>query len=259
MTEAEKFECVLAELGQLLLSLGDLAEHVVLIGGQVLALEARQKTGDATIQVVTDTGITVPRGYSFEPDLLFDFEQQPQQAERLPQILGAAGYKRTREHRWAKQVGEVAVEIDLFVPDDIDDAVVPTGATRLPQGALALARPQRLAVKLKDRELPLQVPSPAAFLALKLDAKLIHRPGETKDCFDIFAYVRLHTPKVVGPALDAVHEGRAIRRDLYTLFGDVESPGVLDVLKYAATLDQQDQALLARSVVDLFAELASEP
>ena len=35
MTEAEKFERVLAEFGQLLLSLGDLAEHVVLFEHEI--------------------------------------------------------------------------------------------------------------------------------------------------------------------------------------------------------------------------------
>ncbi|WP_275663159.1 hypothetical protein [Corallococcus macrosporus] len=40
MTEEERFEEILRELGELLLDLGDLSWDVVLIGGQVLAVES---------------------------------------------------------------------------------------------------------------------------------------------------------------------------------------------------------------------------
>ncbi|ADO67931.1 hypothetical protein [Stigmatella aurantiaca] len=49
MTELEHFEAVLRELAELLLDLGDLASRVVLIGGQVLALESRLQGGTGTI------------------------------------------------------------------------------------------------------------------------------------------------------------------------------------------------------------------
>jgi hypothetical protein len=41
MTELEQFEAVLRELAERLLDLGDLSSRVVLIGGQVVAMESR--------------------------------------------------------------------------------------------------------------------------------------------------------------------------------------------------------------------------
>lgn len=43
--ELQQFEAVLRELGELMLDLGDLSSRVVLIGGQVLALESRRRGG----------------------------------------------------------------------------------------------------------------------------------------------------------------------------------------------------------------------
>jgi hypothetical protein len=72
VTDLERFETVLRELGELWLKLGDLAEHVMVIGGQVIALESRTRGGDGVIEVETSVGTRVVRGYSFDLDLLYD-------------------------------------------------------------------------------------------------------------------------------------------------------------------------------------------
>ena len=50
-------------------------------------------------------------------------------------------------------------------------------------------------------------------------------------------------------------EGPRLVGHLWTLFGDVTAPGVLDVLSYAGSLADEERALLARAVVDLFEEI----
>lgn len=42
MTDEERFEVVLRELGQVLLKLGDLRENLVVVGAQVIALDRRR-------------------------------------------------------------------------------------------------------------------------------------------------------------------------------------------------------------------------
>lgn len=71
MTEAERFEVIIGELGLLLTRLEGLCE-VVLIGGQALAVEQVAAGDDPLLQVETDTGQRIPRGYSLDPDLLVE-------------------------------------------------------------------------------------------------------------------------------------------------------------------------------------------
>ena len=71
MTEAERFAVVLDELGSLLSRLDGLCE-VVVIGGQVLAIEQVAASQDPVLQVETDTGQRVVRGYTFDPDPLVE-------------------------------------------------------------------------------------------------------------------------------------------------------------------------------------------
>jgi len=89
MNDDERFERVLTELGRLLLAMGDLAQHVVLIGGQVPSLLARQRRGRGPMQVRTQTGVTVTRPFSLESDLLFDVANSGFLADRLPEVLRA--------------------------------------------------------------------------------------------------------------------------------------------------------------------------
>ncbi len=50
MNDEERFEQVLEELASLIRDLGDLAFSLVLIGGQVLALESKAGGGDGRIR-----------------------------------------------------------------------------------------------------------------------------------------------------------------------------------------------------------------
>ncbi|NOK21730.1 hypothetical protein [Corallococcus carmarthensis] len=109
MTDEERFDEILGELGELMLDLGDLSSRIMLIGGQVLALESRQRGGTGVIAIETDTGIVVERGFSFEPDLLFDLDGADFMAERLPEVLrqramrrpgSSAGPRPCRVGRW---------------------------------------------------------------------------------------------------------------------------------------------------------------
>lgn len=256
MTELEQFEAVLRELGELLLDLGNLASRVVLIGGQVLALESRKRGGTGVITVATDTGTEVLRGFSYEPDLLFELDGSEFMAERIPEILKLRGYRRAKEFRWSKPLeGGMDMELDLFAPADVEQEDLPVRMTPLLDASLVLKRPYLIELKIGDTPLRIAVPDAAGFLAMKIRAKQVHRPEGTKDCFDIFAYVKLIGPEQVLSSLDAAgYEGRRIRAKLVDLFRHPSAPGVQDVLEYASSLEPDEQELLAQAVVDLFAE-----
>jgi hypothetical protein len=256
MTELEQFEAVLRELAELLLDLGDLASRVLLIGGQVIALESRLQGGTGTIILKTNTGIEVDRGFSFEPDLLFELDGDYFAAERLPEVLTSRGYQKVRSFRWSKPLaGGSQMSIDLFSMPDVEQDVLPVQMTALPDAPLALKFKRRIEFRVGEIPLRLAVPDAAGFLAMKVRAKLEQRPNETKDCFDIFAYVMLMGTKTVLASLaQAGYEGRLIQAKLVDLFRVPSAPGVRDVLEYASSLDPAEQELLAQAVVDLFSE-----
>ncbi len=192
MTEAEVFNRVLQELAELLLDLGDLSSEVMLIGGQVLALLSKQEGGSGSIDVVTDNDITIERGFSLEPDLLFDIGSSFQQ-ERLTEVLRARGFHRTRGFRWSKPLTSAStptIDVDLFAPPDVAEVDLPTPMTPLPDAELALRRRVPVSVRLDGVTLRIAVPDPVAFLQLKLRAKLEQRPHLFKDSFDLYAYVK---------------------------------------------------------------------
>lgn len=256
MTDDERFEEILRELGALLLDLGDLSTRAVLIGGQVLALESRQRGGTGVIAIKTDTGTEVDRGFSYEPDLLFDLDGTEFMAERLPQVLQQRGYRRTREFRWSKELDGGEMHLDLFAPADVERSQLPTAMTPLPDARLALRRSQPVALTIGDTPLRILLPDAVGFLAMKVRAKLEQRPAVHKDSFDIFAYVKLVGAKVVRDALEqAGQDGRVLRGKLLQLFWNASAPGVRDVMAYASSLETAEKELLAQAAVDLFAEL----
>jgi len=93
MTDRERFDVILEELGALLSRVGCLCD-VVLIGGQALAVEQVAVGEDPLLQVETDTGQRLVRGYSFDPDLLVDSVDPEESArwDELPEILRGFGY-----------------------------------------------------------------------------------------------------------------------------------------------------------------------
>jgi hypothetical protein len=255
MTDEERFDEILGELGELMLDLGDLSSRIMLIGGQVLALESRQRGGTGVISIETDTGIVVERGFSFEPDLLFDVDGSDFMAERLPQVLRQRGYARSRHFRWSKPLPGGQMDLDLFAPKDVAPDELPTGMTPLPDARLALRRGHAV-VLLEGKPLRILLPDAMGFLTMKERAKRELRPDKTKDSFDLFAYVKLVGPQAVRASLrQAGEEGRALRTRLLHLFWSTEAPGPRDVIRYAGSLDPDEQALLAQAAVDLFAEL----
>lgn len=255
MREEERFEVVLGELGALLSRIGWLCE-VVLIGGQVLAIEQLASGEDALVRVETDTGQTIIRGYSFDPDLLLE-PIDPEQSNRwdeLPHLLREAGFRRTgRPFQWEKQVGEVYVRLDLFTPAGAVEAATPM--TELPRGDAVLERAQLIRFLIGGRELAIRTPSPLDFVLMKLDATRIRRPPNAKDSFDLYAYVRKKGATAIGRALASALEREEALARLGELFGTDSSPGVLDVLSYATSLEDMERQLVARDVVRTFAEV----
>lgn len=88
--EREQFEAVLDELRLLLSEFRKIGVGVILVGGQVIALEARAAGGDGVIEVRTPTDVVIQRGYSMEPDLLFDVDGAGPRAEAIVDVLKAA-------------------------------------------------------------------------------------------------------------------------------------------------------------------------
>lgn len=254
--EQQQFEVVLKELGELMLDLGDLAQRIVLIGGQALALQSRLRGGTGLISVETETGEVVPRGYTLEPDLLFDLEGAEFMAERLPDILRQRGYQRTRDYRWSRSLGTTTVDIDLFASPELETGELPTSMVPLPDARVVLRRAQRIELTVGDTRLRIKIPDAVGFLTMKVRAKLEQRPKENKDSFDIFTYVKMVGPQKIAESLhQAGPEGQGLKNQLLRLFWNDASPGVLDVVAYASTLEPAQKVLLVQSVVDLFAEL----
>ena len=256
LDEAAQFDVVLDELRGLLSDFTMIGVSPMLVGGQVLAVEGKAAGGDGVIEVRTPTDVVVQRGFSMEPDLLFDVDNAGPRSDAIIDVLKAHGFKRVKTYRWAKAMPTGEVLLDLFMPPDADDANDPAGFTRLPAGDIALLRPRKIQVQLRGGLLDIDVPDVVGFLAMKLEAKLRLRPTATKDSFDVYAYVALKGADAINAGLKRdAREGPRIVVQLRSLFGDVNAPGVLDVLTYAGSLGDEERALLARAVVDLFADM----
>jgi hypothetical protein len=256
--EAAQFEIVLDELRGLLADFTTIGVGAMLIGGQVLALEGKAAGGDGVIEVRTPTDVVIQRGFSMEPDLLFDVDEAAPRVDAIVDILKRRHFKRVTTYRWAKATAAGDVLLDLFMPPDADDANNPAGFTRLPKGDVALLRPRTVQVRLASGVLSVAVPDPVGFLAMKLEAKLRLRPTATKDAFDIYAYVTMKGASVVRSALRSdLVDGPCILQHLTVLFGAVDAAGVVDVLAYADTLGGDERALVARAVVDLFEDVTA--
>lgn len=256
MTEAERFAVILDELGSLLAKLGWFCDRVVLIGGQALAVEQVAAGEGPVLQVQTDTGQIIERGFSFDPDLLIEPADpaESSQWDQLPHVLRESGYRRSnRSHQWEKQIGEVYVRLDLFMP--VESLEPPTPMTPLPRGDRVLARAKELVLRLRDRDVNIRTPSIVDFVLMKLDATHIRRPRSSKDAFDLYAYVRKKGPGVVGAAIAAAPERDEALDLLQELFERPGSVGVLDVLSFAPTLAGPDKELVEKDVLRTFAEL----
>src|SRR4051812_18972098 len=126
MTPEERLDLVLDELRQLLTAFHDLAAHVLLVGGQVLAVEAKRAGGTGEIVVTTPTGLSLGGRYTMEPDLLLDVDSAGARAEHFLDALRERGFKRVRSFRWHKELDAgFGVDIDLFVPPDADPSNIP--------------------------------------------------------------------------------------------------------------------------------------
>jgi hypothetical protein len=251
--EQQQFEAILKELGELMLALGDLSQRIVLIGGQVIALQSQIHRGTGLIGVETETGEVVQRGYTFEPDLLFDLEDAEFMAERLPDILRQRGYQRSRDFRWSKPLDTTTIHLDLFASPEVDNDTLPVSMTRLPDARLVLRRTQRIELTVGNTPLRIAIPDAVGFLTMKVTAK--EKRKGPKDSFDIFTYVKMVGPRKVSESLQkAGPEGQELKKKLLALFWDDSAPGVQDVVAYASTLEPEQKELLVRSVVDLFTE-----
>lgn len=259
MTDEERFLAVLEEVHALLLQLGDLKARAVVIGGHVVALHGLALRGSAAIETETGTGVVVSRGFTHEPDLLFDLDADTFSAERLPEVLKLRGYKRHRDFRWGRTLESgVLVELDLFRSPELDDLDAPLSMTALPDAATVLRSAQTVAVRLGDAETFWRVPDPFGFLSMKVRAELEQRPQKHKDCFDMYVLVKLLGVEAVRAALDAAPErAHQLRGQRTALFCSLDAPGVLDVLYEAGLTESAERDLLARDVVDTFADVAS--
>jgi hypothetical protein len=252
--EERQFERVLEELAILMGDLGGLSDVVTIIGGQVLAIESRLRGGTGEVLLETETGQIIPRGFTLEPDLLFDLDGSEFMAERLVEVLRARGYKRVKTYRWSKDLEEGRIDLDLFVPEGVPQEDLPTGMTPLKDARLVVRGRRPFHLRIGKTTLSLARPSIVGFIAMKVRAKRELRPEQTKDSFDLAAYVSLIGPKAVLDALSEGREGRRLQASLVDLFGSISAPGVRDVVAYAGSLEPEEQQLLARSVVDMFSD-----
>ncbi len=247
MTDAEKFEVVLGELGTLLLKLGDLREHVVVVGGLALEAKARAAGLPEPVTVGADAGVEVVRGYSLDIDLLYS--DAGMLDERLPQVLRGCGFERSTSTRWRKTVRGITIPVDLLTHENVDPDALPT-----PMTAAVGAEPgdgrEELEVRAGARLVRIPVPDTVAFLAMKLAARAL-APDRYKDSFDVYAYVSIVGPEQVRGALAAAgRRGAEVRETLRARFADERAMGVRDVLSYAGTLAADERELLARAVMD---------
>ncbi len=253
MDDSERLEVVLEELRLLLRAMPMVAEHTYLIGGQVLALHAKSQGGPGVIQVETNTGVRILRGFSFEPDLLIDVDSIIPYEEELTYALRDLEYGRASGHSYTKIKDGVSIQVDLFRPDDSDDNNDPTRATPLPNSDAALANPKQLTISLPNGTLTISTPDIVGFLRLKLDAKLKHRPDKDKDSFDIWVCTKLFSRDRVREALWSNKEhGETILDELFELFCSDDAEGIEDILAYASTLGDEEKQLVAREAIDDF-------
>lgn len=257
MTDDERFLAVLDETWALLIQLGDLKDKAVLIGGQVVALHALSRSRSAAIQVSTSTGVAVTRGFTNEPDLLFDLDEDSFGTERLTEVLKSRGFKWLRGYRWGKTLPTgVDVLIDFFRSPELPEALAPLPMTPLPDAAAVLRHTERLTVRLGGVPREWRVPDPFGFMTMKVRAKLEQRPKQSKDSFDLYVFVKLLGVAAVNASLDAApSRASTLRAQLAQLFWSLDSPGVADVLRESGLSSDEERELLAREVVDLFAEL----
>lgn len=251
MTDQERFDRVLLELGDLLVALRaiGLGDDAVLIGAQVVAIEqlARKQT---PFLFQTAHGLEISRGFSFEPDLVIDSENE-QALEQLPEVLKQQGFERTgRSATWAKRLDDgFTLELDLFrTAEDIHPPTVMTLVKGAPRFQVRVVR-----VSGTDFRLP----RPYTWLSMKLEAKLRLRPEHTKDSLDLYAYAEVVGADEINQSLaQAGPDGARVRRELHLLFGEVTAPGVRDVLDAAAAhASAEERALLAQGIVDAFARI----
>lgn len=254
MTERERFEIVIREVGALIERVGDLAE-VVLIGGQVIALERLAAGHDPVLQVETDTGQVLTRGYSLEADLLLD-PPDPEQSTRwdeLPHLLRERGFRRgPKDYQWDKEVSGALVRLELFIPEQAPEPA--TAMTRLPRGEDVLRRAMPLPATAGSKAGSIRLPDPVSYIQLKLDARLRLR-AKPKDSFDLYAYSRWRGTARIREALRASARRPEIEPELRVLFGSTGSRGVLDILEYATSLDELERELVATDVVRCFDEV----
>lgn len=257
MTDEERFLVVLDETWSLLLQLGDLKDKAVLIGGQVIALHALARSKSAAIETSTDTGVVVTRGFTNEPDLLFDLDEDMFGAERLTEVLKDRGFKWLRGYRWGKTLANgVDILVDFFRSPELTENAAPLQMTPLPDANLVLRRTEVLTIRLGASVSEWRVPDPFGFMTLKVRAKLEQRPGAAKDSFDLYVFVKLLGVNAVNASLDsAPARASALRKQLAQLFWDENAPGTQDVLREAGLQGREERELLAREVVDLFAQL----
>lgn len=142
----------------------------------------------------------IDRGYSFEPDLLLDFDAAGNRATEFEIVLKDRKLQKIKTYRW-RSLGSPAIELDFFKAHDADDANVALGATPIKDSELVLSRAQPIEVIAGSDSFKIRVPDPLGFIAMKLRAKLEYRPTEDKDSFDIVAYVYLKTPALVRESL----------------------------------------------------------
>jgi hypothetical protein len=217
---------------------------VTLIGGQVVPLE-RQARGVPVFELGLSSGDRVTIPFSREPDLIFDRTQAGAQVDAIEEVLRALGFQRTAvTWRWRRQ----EVELDVVTPDT---------AGRRMDLEIAVVRTRVVSLDVAAQRLEIQVPDPAAFLRLKLNARAQRPEPKDKDSFDIYAYAKTVPAAEIEASLVSAREGPSIRSELKALFFDMHSAGTLEATRQAAqgSADTDLHELIARDVVDTIADL----
>lgn len=160
MSDTQRYEIVLKELRELLATMPDFAGRVIMIGGQVLALEARSRGGDGQLTIDTQVGELLDRGFSFEADLLLDFEGLVA-TDHFETRLRDRGYQKKSGFAWSRDVEGYEVELEFFRAEEASEEIAPVRTTPVPGGQAAIARARELTVQVPGGKRRFWSPTPS--------------------------------------------------------------------------------------------------
>jgi len=262
----ERADAVFAELGEVLITLGEYRTCIYVVGGWVPFL--------ATSEVKT----VIPNVRSLDIDLLVDPSSVPEAAyERIRTLLERRGFRPDPDHphRMVKTVPvredpSFTVALDLLAPEEGGTArsrrhqrIQDIRLRKIRGGGLVPENCETRRIEFRtasggNRVVEVRFASPLAFLVMK--AAAVRDRGGEKDAYDV-AYLMRHHPL----GLDAIR-GEIVRRrshplvrealrTLHEAFEDVDSFGTVAAMGFERFSDPGETERLKRRIVEIFRTL----